>query len=256
MSWLLTGQATLEAWQEVLVNAALACQSFHDTLVSVMGRAGLRPGSTFSPERMLAELTDRARADLRNHALQFGVDRAGEILSPDEIERLLPPDSSTQDLDLYWQTLVTAYGHGRPQQLAYRKAAKTLKRHWNLYEDMRVVGGNAVLPHTAYLDETFHGNWRLSGSSRERWAETRKALRVFATWAADENLMADVAHIDAAIGRFESTLCSRDKHTNSGTLSVTVFKTRLEFRLRLDVAARLNEFMALNEDPVPSAWAG
>lgn len=137
-----------------------------------------------------------------------------------------------------WRQLQDAHGGGQGAELAHTQAASLLVKAFNLAgAQMSVKGGGVDLEWSCYAEEVFgqKGVRDLGYHARSELLKVMSALESFRAWAFDT-----CAPLPTPPDRYKP----RDVFWCGG-MRITMFTRSFTFRIPLDAASKLNEYVGL-----------
>ena len=144
-----------------------------------------------------------------------------------------------------WSDLEINYGGNSGQALAYQQTAAKLVTSFQLEKQppLKIKAGMVVLNKSVWTTKTYRGTNELSHSGAESISALFSALASVAESFEDVVLKWDLQN-EASKWHRERAMVSREKRVlDNGKLEYTTFLNYFEFRLSMELAERLQEFL-------------
>lgn len=181
---------------------------------------------------------------LTKAAAEFGVDGERAVIDPKVIES--HPRFGISDFcpTALWMRLHEVYGAGQSHDETYRRVATALADRFHLDEgaDIKTVGGGLSLEYSMWVES--YGRV-YSYSCREEAQKIIGRLRTFLSWADLNDEWMGRQFAEAREEICHMTEFERKKLPLGAHVSVTTYKSKLEFRLSPAASAKFQEFLAI-----------
>ena len=170
-----------------------------------------------------------------------------------EVKECFPADPNQGEFDpgAVWEYLEQTYSGQSGEELAWRQVAGELARRFGLNQEDRKVevkaGAVVLRQHISLdsLDKKYSNQNKLSIYSREAVRELVLPFIGFARWAELNALATDLNHFAQHWWDWGTKVESRKRFElgNEKEVLVVTFNTHFEYRLRMDVAEKLQIFI-------------